>query len=1271
MFDLEKKHLRDMPYELFEELIARLCMAEIQAGGGSRRKVWYGGEVSTPDGGVDVEVRAEDSNHVGDFIPRRWTRIQAKTGKIGHADIKREMVKSGCLRPAIADVVSNGGCYMIVSLGADPGALAIGELQETMFQAVSGKTQDREAVRFLGISQILQWAQPHHLVSLWLREKLNIETHGWRSHGSWSLDEIDHEDTLITDPGVRIFVDTPVGPGLEIGEGIIKLRALAQNPRKPVRILGHAGVGKTRIAQALFEDRPDENVLDHTKVLYADCAVPLQPSPNALLGHLIAEAKQWFLVFDNCSTDLHNTLARIVRTSDSRVHLITVDVNARHDRPGQTHVVQIRAKGTQAATKLLIRRFLDIRRENAERIAKAAGGNARMATALAGNIDRGENITTLSDDDLYRRLVWMEDGLSESAEVLSLVYSFSTDTSEQPSELTVLGDLADQSVKQLHSHANLLVNRQLAERRGNWLAIFPMAVANRYARDALQRIPRETIISAFQPATAPRLFQSHVHRFSYLHDSDEAVSIAKSWFSNGGPLSNLARIDEKNAVIICYAAAILPRDVLRKIEEWIERGQHMLPDTSPGFLDRLIDALTLIACDEDVFGRCIDALMTLVRQKMDSPGHWLAHERAFMLFSFRFRWIGVGIKERFDVILRYLLSDDAPDQIDGLFMLYSALDLIVSPFQHLPEYGARTYGQSGLPEDNMDESEWCVKHLGLLSQSVADLPESALHGIRVALSSAFRNLWSLPEIREELIATSGILGARGPWNLGWTAVLRVRSLLLAGEKTESREDECRLLTQLAKALQPRDPVNRVRACILSFPPSTSLGDDVWVAFPPVMPREKFDVCARTALRLGKCAARMEPADLLRILSGMIGDENEHTYLFARGVARESNDLVSLWNKLVVRLDKMSEKSHKSLNVFLGIIDEAREHSSSLAQKILDTAVEHLWFRERFATLQQRVSLDHHAVTRLEACLKGHTIDTGCFADIAWKEPFIQLPARTVERLLLYVASKPGGALAVMKGLSSRFKIPSKIPVEPRLSRLGTQIAAQALREARAGSGRYLSARTLREVLEVCLRQEVPQSVLRELIEGLVLRLGLIIDRDSGIPGIIHQVTERLPYVTLDILFVESDDTDVVNRFLTIFHERESSALGRVRTEELLSWAGNGDRETRLCQVARVLWPIETAGDNGEVRLTTAARKLIGAAENPVQIALVFAQSLSVMPRQKDDDATIATRRTVFREFASDSDSTVRKWAKAATLHLESLTEEYLQKRQRMQPQPFE
>ena len=186
MFDISKDQLLRLSDVDLRELVARLCEAELGRKGAPVSAVRWGGSHTTPDGGLDVEVRVKGQEFAGDFVPRPWTGIQVKKSKMPKGKIIEEMSPKGNLRPIFPELARDNGCYIIVSLADDPAGTNLGEREKKMQAQIESVDQGDLRMEFYGRSRLADWLRQHPAVQLWVREKLGLPLSGWRPFGRWS-----------------------------------------------------------------------------------------------------------------------------------------------------------------------------------------------------------------------------------------------------------------------------------------------------------------------------------------------------------------------------------------------------------------------------------------------------------------------------------------------------------------------------------------------------------------------------------------------------------------------------------------------------------------------------------------------------------------------------------------------------------------------------------------------------------------------------------------------------------------------------------------------------------------------------------------------------------------------------------------------------------------------------------------------------------------------------------------------------------------------------
>jgi hypothetical protein len=169
---------------------------------------------------------------------------------------------------------------------------------------------------------------------------------------------------------------------------------------------------------------------------------------------------------------------------------------------------------------------------NVQSVARFAGGNARVAIALASTIKSGESVAELRDAELFRRLFHQrnqpDESLLQTAQACSLVYSFQgADVSRaEEAELWRLAAVIGRDIRSVYRDLSELRRRDLLQSRGVWRALLPHAVANKLAALALESIP-PAALEQFWGSAPPRLLKSFSRRLGYLHTSAEARSIVE------------------------------------------------------------------------------------------------------------------------------------------------------------------------------------------------------------------------------------------------------------------------------------------------------------------------------------------------------------------------------------------------------------------------------------------------------------------------------------------------------------------------------------------------------------------------------------------------------------------------------------------------------------------------------------------------------------------------------------------------------------------------
>ena len=318
-FEITKEMVAGLSDERLRELLRQLLEAEAKSRGISTAGIAVGGNQTAGDGGIDGSITWSGNPKPRAWLPRRKTNFQSKAETMAAAKITKEMRPDDKPRQIFTDLARTRGAYIIFSTD-DPSASAyasrITAMRAALFDVPNG---DRIALDFYGADKIARWANQHIGIATWLLSTLGRPRGGWQPHGNWSA---------ATEPGgAYLFDDTSRakvgGAFVPMSEAIARVREQLARPGGAVRLIGLSGMGKTRLAEALFDERLDAGTaLPRAWAIYADAGLGPAISPALLTEQIAVNRTEAVIVVDNCAQRLHGQLAQIVKHDASRASVL-------------------------------------------------------------------------------------------------------------------------------------------------------------------------------------------------------------------------------------------------------------------------------------------------------------------------------------------------------------------------------------------------------------------------------------------------------------------------------------------------------------------------------------------------------------------------------------------------------------------------------------------------------------------------------------------------------------------------------------------------------------------------------------------------------------------------------------------------------------------------------------------------------------------------------------------------------------------------------------
>jgi hypothetical protein len=1177
-------------------LVGMLCESELHARNLSTAAVTWGGDQSATDGGIDVCVKIEDGEGPSGYVPRKNVRFQCKKTDFTPGKIAPEMRPEGQLRTSIAGLISDQGAYIIVSSDANTSFTALNSRLKAMRSAVSDKP-DHENLHldFYDRNRLATWTRSHLGLVLWVRQKIGRSVPGWQSYGSWASSPDGIQDEFLIDDDVRLHCGIADEKGLHVEHGINRIRDILREARGVVRLVGLSGVGKTRLVQAIFDKRVGNNPLDPALVFYTDMNDDPSPQPTGMISDLIASRACAVVVVDNCASDLHRRIAELCRTPECSISVITVEYDVRDDEPEGTKVYRLEPSSDELVSKLVRRRFPEMMLPNVDTISKFSNGNARIALALASGIDQHESIAGLRDEELLKRLIQQrhefDENLIKAAQACSLLYSFQGEAiGNDEAELPKISALAGLSTQELYSKVSQLKHRNLVQRRSVWRAVLPHAVANRLAAKALREIPIELIMEQFNTT---RLLKSFTRRLGYLHESDEAQSIANRWLAKDGYLAHVGNFSEIGIAMFEDIAPVSPESTLVAIEREMP-GAYASEETSDRYRDRIGTILRSIAYAPSLFSRCVAAMIPIALSEPTDRSH-SARTDLEGLFHLFLSGTHATIEQRTAIVDGLLRSNESVKQSLGVQLLEALFKADGFSPTHTFEFGARSRDYGYSPKAPNDRAHWFATTLQL-ARPFASQKDETSRRLRSTIANCVLNAWFLgPLVQEQFEAIADQLAANGYWHEGWLAA---RSLLSDNLNNEGVAAIERLRT-FERRLRPKNVAERVKAVVLSprhgaFDYAELYYDDDRTEISdPMVAHKKAN---EAAYKLGEEVGG-EPALFEILLPDLVRGNAGRLFAFGQGLVFASNDRRSSWKQLLQAVAD-TEQSQRNVEVLIGFLNGLFSIDEALCEVLLDESVVHETLGEYFPALQSAVAISESGVGRLKRSLDIGKSQAGAFRFLAYRQELGANDFSTIVRLL--AKQKDGFGIAICM-LASRFdsdQLQTKI-YPSQLLDVGRELLSSPDFSNRDNTYDY----NLQVIANVCLPGTegavVSTSLCKRIKQGL---------KDGTFQAYNHArlvrcVFQLQPRIALDVFFGDADGTDFdIDDFDDPAGNRRNP-IDEVSCEEMLRWCDEKPVDRYLAISRAVSYCF--ASKDGAIEWTPLAIMMFQQSPEPVCVLEIF------------------------------------------------------------------
>ncbi|WP_419783805.1 hypothetical protein [Maridesulfovibrio sp.] len=1034
IFDIIEKEIQELTDSDLRTLIGLLCEAELERNDLPVTAAKWGGNQRAADGGLDVYVDLENQTEAIGEIPRWKTGIQVKQESMPKSKIKKEMSLDGAPKPILAELARNKGAYLI-ACGRDTNSdKMLKERLKAMRDSCESIPEKADLhLDFFDSNRIATWTRKHPSLVLWVKTKLGTNSSGWQPHDNWSEcpDGIDGE--FILDDSSKIYDDRNKNTeGLSSEDGLNRIRTLLHEERSCIRLAGLSGVGKTRFAQALYDERIGQTPLSKSIACYTDIAHSPSPTPRDMALQLIALNKRAILIVDNCPPDLHDELSKVCTRPKSKISLLTIEYDIRDNKPERTDVFRMEPSSNDLIEKLISSRFTDINNLEAEKVAEFSEGNARIAIALAETFEKGDAILSLENNELFKRLFHQRNAEDESlmcaAEVLSLVYSFDGETLGSPeSELDKLAELAGMPAIELYRHVATLLKRGLAQKRSKWRAVLPHAIANRLAKQALENIPAPFIKNAFDKDGSGRLLKSYTRRLGYLHDSEAAQEIVRGWLQPDGWLGDVSKLNKLGITLLINIAPAAQEDTLEAIERaaYGPNGNQFASPENPIILD-VAELMRKIAYEPIFFKRC--CLLLLLFASKGDPYDNSCQNLLTSLFTAYLSGTCATIEQRLDI-----LSSCADQESPYICMATPILKNILKAWHFSShysfEFGGRLRGFGHNPETKEEKAHWYT--CAITDATEITLKASYLEdNFKKIIANKFRGIWLTNLLNDTLEQCLLKINSKGFWREGWLAVRE--TIILHTE--DLPQNSLSKLKRLEMEMQPRTLLEQIQVFAFS-----SSGEIIEPDFDTDSTSQKDTMESFKDVEQFVTSLGIQASKNLKIFQTILPElvsVDGNMFAFGKGLAIGCDAPNNIWQQLLSAFNETPEDNRK-ITIFQGFLSEINDRDKNWYETALDLMVHEQPLNSYFPAIQCSMPINTIAAQRLLKSLEIGQANINQFLGV-WSQ---KLDEALLAKLIKQISQKANGEKIALHNLRMIFNINKDKNIGDALLSLGVPLCA--------------------------------------------------------------------------------------------------------------------------------------------------------------------------------------------------------------------------------------
>lgn len=675
---------------------------------------------------------------------------------------------------------------------------------------------------------------------------------------------------------------------------MVKIQEAMDTPKASLRIIGHSGLGKTRLVYEAFKNSKNKSAIYYKVV----------SNPQEILNFVIVygTSYQGTLIVDDCDYATHRQLKQQIQRSNSTFQLISIDFNVSEETEpsavNEEQYIFLKKDDYKDIVKMILNDQYEHKLDLAhiDQIADYAEGFPGMAVLFANaRIDGKENLSELLHNDIIYRIAFGRDWSNPNEGKYNMLKAFSIfSTFFKPAEnqLDVITEQQEQladaqkdfisgqicrPVQQGHGFlesADYFERSRVMERRGHYLMVKPTPLAIKLATEWWRYTDAKELVKLFPELERIGLAVPLVNRLAELDQLGHAKRIVNQVWGPNSPFGKAEVLNTPlGSRIFRSIAHVNPESALQTLYSAFgdKTIAELKTDFGPGRRN-IIWALEALVFRADLFQDAAYLLFKFALAENENIAN-NATGQFLHLFHIVLAGTSVDLVERLALIDRLLAEENA----DARRMVILAMRRGLKGDSFRRDIGAENRGSSAplidfYPTWAQSAGYWdgLIERLSKIAKD--DVEERA--SIKSTFARAIRNLFydRLPFLVEKAI----LLILEFDNSFWEEAISQIKSAI---EYEDLSEDDIKLTERLLSMLKP-----------------TSLEDELrFYVSTPIWNFEKGDsetYIDHTAIAAENFAEKIvnENIDLRPILEQMQTGEQRKSYAFGRKLGELSGNL---------------------------------------------------------------------------------------------------------------------------------------------------------------------------------------------------------------------------------------------------------------------------------------------------------------------------------------------------------------------------------------------